>query len=140
MVEGIVLERAGQKITVFLPEEGKSYRGIPLGKVRKKEKVFAGDRVLGKVVDTQTFAIEEVKERKNLLVRPPIANVDKVVVVSTLKNPPFNNYLLDNLLVVYDHLGLEQLLLFNKVDLLEKRRERSLRGGRRFTEAPGTRS
>jgi ribosome biogenesis GTPase len=126
MVEGIVLERAGQKITVFLPEEGKSYRGIPLGKVRKKEKVFAGDRVLGRVVDTQTFAIEEVKERKNLLVRPPIANVDKVVVVSTLKNPPFNNYLLDNLLVVYDHLGLEQLLLFNKVDLLEKEEREEL--------------
>ena len=119
MAEGIVVERAGQKITVLTPEDGKTYRGIPLGKVRKKEKIFAGDRVRGRVVDGQSFAIEAVEERKNLLIRPPIANVDRVIIVSTIKNPPFNNYLLDNLLVVYDHLGLEPVIVFNKVDLLE---------------------
>ena len=119
MAEGIVVERAGQKITVLTPEDGKTYRGIPLGKVRKKEKIFAGDRVKGRVVDGQNFAIEAVEERKNLLIRPPIANVDRVIIVSTIKNPPFNNYLLDNLLVVYDHLGLEPVIVFNKVDLLE---------------------
>jgi len=119
MAEGIVVERAGQKVTVLNQEDGKTYRGIPLGKVRKKEKIFAGDRVKGRIVDGQTFAIEAVEERKNLLIRPPIANVDRVIVVSTIKNPPFNNYLLDNLLVVYDHLGLEPVVVFNKVDLLE---------------------
>jgi len=119
MAEGIVVERAGQKITVLTPEDGKTYRGIPLGKVRKREKIFAGDRVGGRVVDGQTFAIEEVKERKNLLIRPPIANVDRVITVTTLKNPPFNSYLLDNLLVVYSHLGLEPVIVFNKVDLLD---------------------
>jgi ribosome biogenesis GTPase len=31
MTKGIVVERADQKITVFVPEGGKSYRGIPLG-------------------------------------------------------------------------------------------------------------
>ncbi|SMP06354.1 ribosome biogenesis GTPase [Desulfurobacterium pacificum] len=119
-MEGIVTERAGQKITVLIPEESKEYRGIPLGKVRKKEKIFAGDYVEGRVVDSQTFAIEKVKERKNLLIRPPIANVDRVVIVSTIQNPPFQNYLLDNLLVVYDFLGLETLIVFNKVDALDE--------------------
>ncbi|RKQ63656.1 ribosome biogenesis GTPase [Thermovibrio guaymasensis] len=127
MAEGIVVERAGQKLTVLVPEEGKTYRGIPLGKVRKKEKIFAGDRVEGRVVDNSTFAIERVLERKNLLIRPPIANVDRVVIVSTLKNPPFNNFLLDNLLVVYDHIGLEQVIVFNKVDLLEGEEKEELK-------------
>ncbi len=125
-MEGIVVERAGQKLTVLVPKEGKTYRGVPLGKVRKREKLFAGDLVEGRVVDDQTFAIEKVKERKNLLVRPPVANVDRVVIVETIENPPFNNYLLDNLLVVYDHLGLDTVIVFNKVDLLSQEGVESL--------------
>ncbi len=126
MTEGIVTERAGQKITVFLPEEGRSYRGIPLGKVRKREKIYAGDRVSGRVVDSNTFAIEQVFERKNLLIRPPIANVDTVVVVTTVTNPPMQSYLIDNLLVVYAHLGLETLLVFNKIDIVPDEEKREL--------------
>ena len=120
MTKGIVTERAGQKITVFVPEEEKSYRGIPLGKVKKKDKVYAGDRVRGRIVDSESFAIEEIEERKNLLIRPPIANVDKVVVVSTIKNPPFQSYLMDNLLVVYDYLRLDTVVVFNKIDILDE--------------------
>ena len=120
MTKGIVTERAGQRITVFVPEEEKSYRGIPLGKVKKKDKVYAGDRVRGRIVDSESFAIEEIEERKNLLIRPPIANVDKVVVVSTIKNPPFQSYLMDNLLVVYDYLRLDTVVVFNKIDILDE--------------------
>lgn len=126
MSEGIVVERAGQKITVFVPEESKRYRGVPLGKVRKRNKIFAGDIVEGRVVDNETFAIEGIKNRKNLLIRPPIANVDKVVIVSTIKNPPFQNYLLDNLLVVYDYLGVSPVVVFNKVDLLNEEEVKEL--------------
>ncbi len=126
-MEGVVIERAGQKLTVLVPEQKKTYRGIPLGKVRKREKLFAGDFVEGRVVDDQTFAIEKLKERKNLLVRPPVANVDRAVIVETIENPPFNNYLLDNLLVVYDHLGLDVVLVFNKVDLLSEEGKKALK-------------
>ena len=35
---GLVVERAGQKVGVYIFDEGKIYRGIPLGKLRKKEK------------------------------------------------------------------------------------------------------
>lgn len=126
-MEGIVTERAGQKITVLTLENRKEYRGIPLGKVRKKEKIFAGDLVEGKVVDDQTFAIGKVKERKNLLVRPPIANVDKAVIVMTLKNPPLSTYLLDNLLVVYHYLNLETVIVFNKIDLLDEKETKELK-------------
>ena len=125
-VDGIVVERAGQKIGVYIPEEGKTYRGIPLGKIRKKTKIYAGDYVRGRIVDPNTFAIEEVKERKNLLVRPPVANVDRIVVVQTIQHPPFQNYLLDNLLVVYDYLGLDTVIVFNKIDLLDEEGKKEL--------------
>ena len=120
----IVIDREAQLIGVYTLEDGKTYRGIPRGKVLKKTKIYAGDYVWGEVVDPNTFAIEEVEERKNLLIRPRVANVDRVIIVQTIKMPEFNNFLLDNLLVVYEYFGIEPVIVFNKIDLLnEEERE-----------------
>lgn len=120
MERGLVVERTAQLVRVYLLERGLSLRGIPRGKVLKSTRIYAGDYVRGEVVDGEVFAVEEVEERKNLLVRPPIANVDRVVCVMTLRSPEFENYLLDSLLVVYDHVGCEPVILLNKVDLLDE--------------------
>ena len=115
---GIVVERIAQFIGVMVEGDDKVYRGVPKGKVLKKTKIYAGDRVAGKIVG-DVFSIEEVFERKNVLVRPPVANVDRTLCVVTLKKPEFDNYLLDSLLVVYEHAGTSPAVIFNKVDLLE---------------------
>ena len=117
MEEGLVVERVAQLIRVRT-EDGRELRGIPRGKVIKRTRIYAGDRVLGEEVSQGIFAIEQVKERKNILVRPPIANVDRVICVMTIEKPEFDNHLLDSLLVVYDHVGCEPVIIFNKVDLL----------------------
>ena len=119
MERGIVIERVAQLIRVYLFERDITLRGVPRGKVVKKTRIYAGDYVNGEVVDSETFAIEDVEERKNVLIRPPIANVDRVICVMTIQKPDFDNHLLDNLLVVYDHVGCEPVILFNKVDLLD---------------------
>jgi ribosome biogenesis GTPase len=123
--EGLVVERIAQLIKVRT-EEGRELRGIPRGKVLRKFRIYAGDRVLGEEIDGDTFAIEEVKERKNVLIRPPIANVDRVICVMTINRPEFDHYLLDGLLVVYDHVGCEPVIVFNKVDLLDEEGRREL--------------
>jgi len=123
---GIVVDREAQMIGVYLFEDGKTYRGIPRGKVLKKTKIYAGDYVLGEVIDPNTFAIEEVEERKNLLIRPRVANVDRVIIVETLKMPEFNNNLLDNMLVVYEYFKVEPVIVFNKVDLLDEEEKKEL--------------
>jgi len=122
----VVVDREAQMIGVYTLGEGKTYRGVPRGKVLKKTKIYAGDYVLGEVIDKNTFAIEEVEERKNLLIRPRVANVDRVIIVETLKMPEFNNYLLDNLLVVYEYFGVEPVVVFNKVDLLDEEERKEL--------------
>jgi len=118
MVEALVIERTAQMIRV-LTEDGKEFRGIPRGKVLRRTKIFAGDRVEGEPVDEGSFAIERVHERKNLLIRPPIANADRAICVVTLRDPDFDEYLLDCLLVVYDRVGADPAVLFNKIDLLD---------------------
>ncbi|WP_297492910.1 ribosome small subunit-dependent GTPase A [Persephonella sp.] len=127
MKRGLVVDREAQMIGVYLFEQERIYRGIPRKKVIKKTKIYAGDYVLGNIVDPETFAIEQVEERKNFLVRPPVANVDKVLVVVTIKMPEFDSFLLDNLLVVYEHLQTDPVIIFNKIDLLEDKEIQKLK-------------
>lgn len=127
MKRGLVVDREAQMIGVYLFEDKKTYRGIPRKKVLKKTKIYAGDYVLGEVVDPKTFAIEDVEERKNFLVRPPVANVDKVLVVSTIKMPEFDNFLLDNILVVYEYFRTDPVIIFNKIDILDNKEKEELK-------------
>ena len=119
MKKGLVIDREAQMIGVYILDTGEIYRGFPRKKVLKKTKIYAGDYVLGEIVDKNSFTIEEVEERKNFLKRPPVANVDKVMIVATIKYPDFDNFLVDNLLVVYEYLKTDPLIVFNKIDLLE---------------------
>ncbi len=114
------MERVAQLIRVFVPSEGRELRGVPKGRVLMKFRIYAGDRVEGEATGGDVFIIEGVLERRNVLVRPPVANVDRVICVVTVREPDFDSYLLDSLLVVYDHVGCEPVVLFNKVDLLDE--------------------
>ncbi len=116
MIRGTVIQREAQLISVYTPE-GMTLRGIPLGKVRKREKIYAGDRVYGRIQGKE-FLIESLEERKNLLPRPVVANVDIVLLITTIREPEFNNFLLDNLLLVYEFFLTKVILVFNKIDLL----------------------
>jgi len=127
MLKGLVVDREAQMIGVYLLNDGRIYRGIPRKKVLKKTKIYAGDFVNGEIVDDKHFTIEDVDERKNFLRRPPVANVDKVMVVTTLKLPDFDNFLVDNLLVVYEYLQSDPILVFNKIDLLNEEERNELK-------------
>lgn len=136
MIEGVVVERVAKLIKIFLPCENKEYIGIPKGKIFKSERFYAGDRVEGEVIEKDTFLIEKIKERKNVLIRPPVSNVDRVLCIVTILNPDFDNYLLDCLLVVYDRVGCEPVIIFNKVDLLSgKDKEELLKWTEIYREA-----
>jgi len=126
MLRGLVVDREAQMIGVYILKSGEIYRGLPRKKVIKKTKIYAGDFVRGNIVDKEHFAIEEVEERKNFLRRPPVANVDKVMVVATIKLPDFDNFLIDNLLVVYEYLQSDPILVFNKIDLLNEEEKKEL--------------
>ncbi len=121
MLKGLVVNREAQMIGVYIPELNKILRGIPRKKIIKIKKIYAGDYVVGKVIDENHFSIEKIEERKNFLRRPPVANVDTVLIVSTIKFPDFDNFLIDNLLIVYEYLKTEPVLIFNKIDVLDNK-------------------
>lgn len=77
----------------------------------------AGDRVLVETGDNAEPVISEIRERKNFLVRPPLANLDKIVFVNSVAEPAVNRFILDKLVAIADSKGIEPVVVFTKIDL-----------------------
>lgn len=98
----------------------------------RKNKItpLVGDIVYINIIDEEEKkgVIEDIEERNSELIRPPIANVSKAVIVFAVKNPDPNLSLLDRFIVLAEKEGLEVVICINKIDLddnneLEKIRE-----------------
>lgn len=96
----------------------------------QKSPVAVGDRVHAIRTQEDRGAVESIEPRRSTLSRPAArrghvehvlaANVDRVVIVSALLDPPFNPALVDRVLAVAEFSHLEALLVINKMDLGEE--------------------
>jgi len=80
--------------------------------------LLVGDHVKFDIADDGSGYITEALERQNQLVRPPIANVGKALVVFSCREPDFNIKFLDRLLAVIEAKHIEPIILISKIDLL----------------------
>ncbi|MBO5222287.1 MAG: ribosome small subunit-dependent GTPase A [Clostridia bacterium] len=72
---------------------------------------------VGDFVEFEGEAIEKILPRRNVLPRPPVANLDTLFIVVALSDPLPNLYTLDKLTVIAEHCGISPVLVFNKTDL-----------------------
>lgn len=87
---------------------------------------FRKDKITPLVGDWVKFDMEteglgyvlEVCERKNAFVRPPIANVDQVLLVFSAVEPAFNTHLLDRFLVLAEAEQVTPVIIISKMDLV----------------------
>ncbi|MFD1360290.1 ribosome small subunit-dependent GTPase A [Lentibacillus salinarum] len=59
-----------------------------------------------------------VKPRRNTLVRPPVANIDQAVIVSSAVKPDFNPLLLDRFLVMIESKQVKPVIFLTKKDVI----------------------
>ncbi len=125
MSHGTVLEREGGTFRVLTGEgevraalRGRTKRGGP--------KVVVGDRVTLEAGEADLWAIAGVDPRTSVLarrvpggrgLRPVVANVDQVVVVTAARDPEPVPQLVDRLLVVAEAHHLPAIVVINKTDL-----------------------
>ena len=83
-------------------------------------RILPGDVVRFARVGDGEGVVEEVLPRRSTLVRPYIANVDQVVLVASLAEPPPSLDLLDRLLVLTQAEGLQAFIVWNKADLVSR--------------------
>lgn len=90
-------------------------------KVRGKFRNQKLTPLVGDVVkfDEKKLYILEVFPRKNELIRPPVSNVDQVIIITSVKNPDFSSNLLDKLLVILEFNKIKPIICFTKLDLLD---------------------
>ncbi len=85
----------------------------------RKEKIvpLAGDRVEITIDENNKNSIDKILERRNMFKRPPIANVDKLVIVSSACDPRPNLLIIDRVTAVAVYKNVEPIIVFTKNDL-----------------------
>ena len=77
---------------------------------------IVGDRVNISVVSEDNGVVESIGPRKNCLSRPVIANIDKLIIVSSYKNPSPDSFMIDRLTAISSFNNITPVIVFNKSD------------------------
>ena len=118
MIEGRIIKGIGG--FYYIEKEKGLYECRARGILRQnKITPLVGDFVKISVVDedNKKGVVEEIQERKTELVRPPIANVNKALIVFAVKNPTPHLSLLDRFIVLAERENLEIVIILTKIDL-----------------------
>lgn len=78
---------------------------------------LVGDFVTFDKTNNEEGYIKKISERTNELVRPPIVNVNKALIVSSITEPKFSPQLLDRFLVVVESKRIKPMIALTKKDL-----------------------
>lgn len=113
---GMILKAVGGLYTVESPDGVSQCRARGIFR-RQGISPCAGDRVR-----MEDGCITEIFARRNVLIRPPLANLDQLVFVLSVREPAPNLLLLDRFLAVCVYKKIAPVLVFTKLDLAEENR------------------
>lgn len=100
-------------------ENGEVYETRARGIFRhQKRKPVVGDYVELLIDEGDRLnSVEEILPRKNSLLRPPVANVDQILLFIPTANPKYNLYLVDKMLAYYEQQNVRIVPVVSKWDL-----------------------
>lgn len=102
----------------YVKTEGEIYTCKARGSFRKSGvSPLVGDRVEITANADLTGAVDKILPRKTCLLRPPVANIEKLFILSAFKDPSPNTLIIDKLTVLARHKGIEPIIVFNKSDM-----------------------
>ena len=86
---------------------------------KRKQKILVGDFVECAEInpDRKTGVIEKILPRKNFLTRPSVANIEQVVIISSIKEPDLDFGQLNRYICLSKYHKIKTKLCFNKNDL-----------------------
>ena len=114
LIEGKIVKQISNDYTVKVNNQ--MYNCKARGKFRNMGITpLVGDNAY---IDINDKYIIEIKNRKNELIRPSIANVDQAVIVISNKIPAFDLNLLDKLLDIIEYNNITPVIYVSKLDLL----------------------
>lgn len=136
-MKGIVVKSTGSWYKIRLPD-GQIVAARVRGKlrttgIRSTNPVAVGDLVELSQRSEGDWSIDDLEERKNYIIRKATklskqthivaANIDLAIALVTLKNPKLKFGFLDRMLITTEAYNIPTLIVFNKIDLLNKHEE-----------------
>lgn len=118
MAEGIIVK--GISGFYYVKCKNKIYTCKAKGSFRNKNNTpYVGDYVTIREIDEDEGFIEEIRERKNFLIRPPVSNIDRMIIISSVLDPKPDTVFIDKMTAICEFNNIEPVLCFNKTDLTE---------------------
>lgn len=127
MQEGIIIKGVGG--FYYVKTEKGIYESRARGVFREENITpLIGDKVRIRInPEDNTGYIEEIKNRKSQLLRPPVANVEQAIVVMSVRKPKINYWLLDRFLLSIEYEKLNAIICINKTDLIKDSEENKIK-------------
>jgi ribosome biogenesis GTPase len=102
----------------FVRSDGKTYECKARGRFRyENASPLVGDAVVIELKSENSGTVTQILPRKNSFVRPPVANIDVMVIVASAVNPVTDPFLIDRMAVIAGTSGAESVICLNKCDL-----------------------
>lgn len=117
MVKGLIV-RALSGFYYVKADDGREYECRARGIFRKQEvSPCVGDRVELEPTEEGKGQVSAILPRKNSLIRPPVANLDLLVLVVSAREPLPNLFVLDKLLAIAEYQNIPPAIVLTKSDL-----------------------
>lgn len=108
---------------VILRTENEQYLTAKLsGNAKRNNSLLVGDMVVV-VHRYDSEMIEAVLPRKNEVVRPPVANIDQMMIVVAITDPAPDYHLLDKQIILCEQKQIQPVICLNKMDLAAQAKE-----------------
>ena len=82
-----------------------------------KNTPLVGDRVLFNSTEQGKGILTEILPRKNCFIRPPLANIDKMIIVASGAIPVTDTFLIDKMTAIASQRACDPVICINKLDL-----------------------
>ena len=98
----------------YYVDDGTNFIECKMREILKKlkKKILVGD-----YVEFENNVITDIVERKNQILRPSVANIDQIIIVSALKEPDLDFAQLNRYIALAEYHDIKPILCFNKSDL-----------------------
>ncbi|MDP3447487.1 MAG: ribosome small subunit-dependent GTPase A [Eubacteriales bacterium] len=115
-MQGRIIKGIGGFYSILL-EDGQVFTAKARGRFRNEGVTpMVGDLVEISFPETGYSSMDEILPRRNALLRPPVSNIDLLVIVLSAGVPKPDFLLADKLLIQAHTLKIEPLLVLNKID------------------------
>ena len=118
MTQGRIIKLTGG--FYYVDDGDKTLECRARGLFRKENiKPCVGDIAKVEQIDDKSGYLMEILPRKNVLVRPPVANIDRIILVLSTADPAPNLLIVDKLLAVAEHKEIDVAVVITKRDLAD---------------------